>query len=96
MSEKSESIRDGAKLHKNSGRGNKKGDATWKDFVVDYKEFSKTFSISRDVWAKAVTDAIKSGTDKSPVIKVILGNGSQKIRLAIIEWELLEQLVVEE
>ena len=95
MSERGEAKRDGAKLHKNSGRNTTKGDATWKDFVVDYKEFSKTFGLSKDVWAKAVTDAIRSGTDKSPVIKVILGDGNSKVRLAVIEWELLEQLLGE-
>jgi hypothetical protein len=93
MSERGEAKRDGAKLHKNSGRNTVKGDATWNEFVVDYKEFSKTFGLSRSVWAKAVTDAIKAGRDKSPIIKVILGEGNNKIRLAVIEWELLEQLL---
>lgn len=96
MSERGEAKRDNAKLHKNSGRNTTKGDATWNQFVVDYKEFSKTFGLSKSVWAKAVTDAIKAGRDKSPVIKVILGDGGNKIRLAVIEWELLEQLLEEQ
>ncbi len=95
MSERGEAKRDNAKLHKNSGRGTTKGDATWNQFVVDYKEFSKTFGLSKSVWAKAVTDALKAGRDKSPAIKVILGEGNSKIRLAVIEWELLEQLLEE-
>lgn len=93
MSEKSESKRIGAKQHKNSGRNTQKGDATWKDFVVDFKEASKSFTLNQDVWAKVVTDSIKAGTDKSPALIVILGEGNKKTRLAIIELELLEQMV---
>jgi hypothetical protein len=92
MSEKNESKRIGAKQHKNSGRNNKKGDATWKDFVVDFKEASKSFTINQDIWAKVVTDSIKAGNDKSPLIALILGTENKKVRLAIIEFDLLEQL----
>lgn len=95
MSEKSESKRINAKQHKNSGRNNKKGDATWRDFVIDFKESSKSFTINQDVWAKAVTDSIKAGTDKSPAIVVILGEENKKTRLAIIEFDLLDQLTWE-
>ena len=90
-----ESKRIGARQHKNSGRNTKKGDATWRDFVVDFKESSKSFTINKDVWAKAVTDSIKAGTDKSPAIVVVLGEGNQKTRLAIIEFDLLDQLTWE-
>lgn len=95
MSEKNESKRIGAVQHKNSGRNTKKGDATWKDFVVDFKETAKSFTINQKVWAKVVTDSIKSGTDKSPAIVVILGEGNKKTRLAIIEFDLLDQLTEE-
>jgi outer membrane phospholipase A len=91
MSEKSESKRIGAKQHKNSGRNTKKGDATWENFTVDFKENSKSFTLNQDVWAKATTDAIRNGND--PAIVVVLGEGNKKIRLAIIELELLEQMV---
>lgn len=91
MSEKSESKRIGAKQHKNSGRNTKKGDATWNNFTVDFKENSKSFTLNQDVWAKATTDAIRNGND--PAIVVVLGEGSKKTRLAIIELELLEQMV---
>jgi outer membrane phospholipase A len=91
MSEKSESKRIGAKKHKNSGRNTKKGDATWENFTVDFKENSKSFTLNQDVWAKATTDAIRNGND--PAIVVVLGEGNKKIRLAIIELELLEQMV---
>lgn len=96
MSEKSESKRLGAKQHKNSGRGTVKGDATWELFVVDFKEVSKSFTLNQDVWAKATTDAIKSGKDKSPAIIVVIGDGNKKVRLAVVELALLEQLMEEE
>lgn len=91
MSEKSESKRIDAKQHKNSGRNTKKGDATWQNFTVDFKEYPKGFTVNQDNWAKAVTDAIRNGND--PAIFVVLGEGNKKTRLAIIELELLQQMV---
>lgn len=91
MSEKSESKRIKAKQHKNSGRNTKKGDATWHNFTVDFKECSKSFTLNKDVWAKATTDAIKNNND--PAIFVILGEGNSKVRLAIIEFDVLKQFV---
>jgi outer membrane phospholipase A len=90
MSERSESKRIGAKQHKNSGRNNTKGDASWKNFVIDFKEVGKSFTLNKDVWAKAVTDALKKNAD--PAIVVIIGQGNTKTRLAIIEMDMLEQL----
>jgi hypothetical protein len=95
MTEKNESKRIGAKQHKNSGRNTQKGDATWKNFVVDFKEATKSFTLNKDVWAKIVTDSIQAGRDKSPAIVVILGEGNSKVRLAIIEMDMLEQLTEE-
>jgi len=91
MSERSESKRLGAKQHKNSGRNTHKGDATWKNFTVDFKEVGKSFTLNQKVWAKATTDAIKNNND--PAIVVVVGEGTNKIRLAIIELAILEQLV---
>jgi hypothetical protein len=91
MSEKTESKKLGAKQHKNSGRNTKKGDATWENFTVDFKEYPKGFTVNQDNWAKAVTDAIRNGND--PAIVVVLGEGNRKTRLAIIELSLLEQLI---
>ena len=91
MSERSESKRIGAKQHKNSGRNNTKGDASWNNFVIDSKEVGKSFTLNKEVWAKAVTDAIKKNAD--PAIVVVLGTGNNKVRLAIIEMDMLEQLV---
>lgn len=91
MSEKNESKRIGAKQHKNSGRGNKKGDASWENFTVDFKEVGKSFTLNKDVWAKASTDAIRNGND--PAIVVIIGEEGIKTRLAIIELSLLDQIL---
>jgi hypothetical protein len=93
LSERTESKRIGAKQHKNSGRNTHKGDATWKNFTVDFKEVGKSFTLNKDVWAKAVTDAIRNGND--PAILVILGEGNSKVRLMITEFEIMEQLTGE-
>jgi outer membrane phospholipase A len=91
MSERSESKRIGAKQHKNSGRNTKKGDATWNNFTVDFKESAKSFTLNKDVWAKVVTDAIKNNND--PALVVVLGEGNKKVRLAIIEVDILNQIL---
>jgi len=93
MSERGEAKRIGAQQHKNSGRGMKKGDATWRNYVVDFKEYSKSFSINQEVWAKAVTDCMKVDKSKSPAIIVVLGEGSRKVRLAVVELSELERLI---
>jgi hypothetical protein len=95
MSERGEVKRDGAKAQKNSGRGEyQKGDAQWHDFVVDYKEYEKSISVSQAIWAKICTDTFKVNRDKYPVLKLILGaSDKRKTRLAVIEWELFEQMV---
>lgn len=93
MTEKNESKRIGATQHKNSGRNTKKGDATWRNFTVDFKEYPKGITINKDIWAKAVTDAIRNHND--PAIFIVLGEGNAKVRLAVIEVELLEQLTDE-
>jgi hypothetical protein len=91
MSERSELKRIGAKPHKNSGRGMKKADGSLDRYVVDVKEYSKSFSVSQDVWAKIVTDTLKVDRSKSPVIMLVLGE-TKKVRLAIIEWNEFEEL----
>lgn len=94
MSERGEARRDGAKLQKNSGRGQfSKGDATWKMFLIDYKEYSKSFSVTLKEWAKVCRDAARTGLDSYPLIKVVLGPDEKKIRLGVLEWSMLEELV---
>jgi hypothetical protein len=93
MSERSEVKRDGAKAQKNSGRGEyQKGDAKWKSFLVDYKEANKSFALNKDVWSKICTDTFKVNRDMHPALKIIIGNDS-RVRLGIIEWSILEELI---
>jgi hypothetical protein len=93
MSERAEVKRDGAKAQKNSGRGEyQKGDAKWKSFVVDYKESKASFTLNKDVWAKICTDTFKVSRDMHPALKIIIG-GDSKVRLGIIEWSVLEELI---
>jgi hypothetical protein len=93
MSERREIARDGAKAQKNSGRGKyQKGDAKMDGYLVDYKEYEKSFSVSKDVWLKICTDAMRSGKELEPVIKLILGKDQGLTRLAIISWEEFERL----
>jgi len=93
MSERGEAKRINAKLHKNSGRNYTKGDATWNNYVVDFKEYSKSFTLSQDVWAKVVTDCMTVDRSKSPAIIVVLGEGNKKVRLAVVELDELERLI---
>ncbi len=90
--EKADAKRMGAKLNKNSGRGMKKGDGTWHNFLVDWKFAKKSFTLNKDVWAKVVTDTLKSDREKNPALIIVLGEGNQTVRLAIIEQEVLEEL----
>lgn len=92
MSEKSELKRIGAKPHKNSGRGMVKADGSLDDFVIDVKEYTKSYSVSEDSWSKIVTDTLRVDRKKNPALMVVLGKGAKKVRLAIIEWEVFEQL----
>ena len=82
----------GAKLNKNSGRGMRKGDGTWRNFLVDWKFANKSFTLNKSVWAKVVTDTLKSDREKNPALIIVLGEGNQTVRLAIIEQEVLEEL----
>lgn len=91
--EKAEAKRMGAELHKNSGRGKvKKGDGNWRRFIVDWKFAAKSFTLNKDVWAKVVTDTLKSDREKNPALIVVLGEGNETVRLVIIEQEVLEEL----
>lgn len=73
MSEADEIKRDGAKPVKNSGRskGTNKGDAILEPFLVDYKEYNKSFGVTREFWAKISTDAINNGR-RQPALKLVI------------------------
>ena len=74
----------GAAPVKNSGRGLQKGDGTWGEFLVDVKEYSKSFSISRAVWAKISTDAVKNG-NRQPLLALVLGEpGVPPLRVFVV------------
>jgi hypothetical protein len=92
VSEKSELKRAGLKAHKNSVRGALKADGSDDQFVVDVKEYSKSFSISQDNWAKIVTDTLKVDRAKNPALMLVIGDGNKKVRLAVIEWQVFEEL----
>jgi hypothetical protein len=91
--EAAELKRMGAKAHKNSGRNMVKADGNNADFVIDVKEAGRSFTINQDVWAKICTDAMKVDKNKSPLLQLVIGEGSQKIRLSVIEWSILEDLI---
>lgn len=95
MSEKSEAARDGAKLQKNSGRGkHDKGDAVLEPFLVDYKEYTESFSVSRKVWAKLQLDAFKAGR-REPAFKLVLGeeDSKDKLRVWVISDAMFHELL---
>lgn len=79
--------KDGAKLVKNSGRGQNKGDAVRGNLCIDYKfTDSKSYSISEKNWRKHENDSFRAG--KEPVIVSVfrmLGG----LRLAIVRWDYL-------
>jgi len=92
--EKIEANRMGATVHKNSGRGKiQKGDGSWKNFIIDWKFASRSFTLNQNIWAKIVTDQMKVDKNKSPALILVLGEGNKKIRLAVIELSELERLV---
>lgn len=93
MSEKIEARRDGARMTKNSGRGQfQKGDALLDIFTVDYKEFAKSFSLSRKVWGKVCSDAFKNNHTE-PALKVILGDGNDRVRLWVVSEEIIHDYI---
>jgi hypothetical protein len=93
LSEAGELKRIGAKAHKNSGRGQYyKGDGNTDEFIVDVKEAGKSFTLNQDIWAKIVTDTLRTDKTKYPALLLAIGE-TQKIRLAVIEWAALEDLM---
>jgi hypothetical protein len=90
-SELREIKRFGGSAQKNSGRGkHKKGDARLHNFIVDVKEYAKSFSISRTVWAKICTDAAKGGAE--PALMLALGEGTQITRLWVIGDQMFKEM----
>ncbi len=95
MTEKRQIERDGATPQKNSGRGwVQKGDAKLGPFLVDYKEYTESFSVSRDNWAKLQSDAFRAQRSV-PAFRLILGekDGMQKLRLWVIGEDMFNEML---
>lgn len=93
MSEEQEIKRDGAKPQKNSGRGkHEKGDATLGPFCYDIKEYTNSYSVSRNSWGKICTDAYTSGS-MVPALKLVLGGGDKKVRLWVIGESMFNEML---
>lgn len=88
MSEKDLAKKDGASLVKNSGRGFHKGDAILEPFLLDYKEYSSSYTISKVNWEKHKTDSRRENW-RQPCIAVVL---DETTRLAIIDWDMFIQM----
>lgn len=82
----------GGRPQKNSGRGlYQKGDAILSQFIVDVKEYAKSFSLSRNVWGKISTDAAKHR--KEPALMICLGVGKDTTRLWVIGDDMFMQML---
>lgn len=96
MTESKQIARDGAKPQKNSGRGwIQKGDATKGPFLVDYKEYSESFGVSRKNWAKLQSDAFKA-QQRQPAFRLILGdadNPNDRLRLWVIGDAMFDEML---
>lgn len=89
MSEKEIADSIGAELVKNSGRGTRKGDMLWNEFVVDAKE-GKSFVLNEKSWSKICMDTKTYGVDSVPMLLRVLDNGA---RIACIPLDILEELI---
>lgn len=95
MSEADEIKRDGATPVKNSGRsrGTNKGDAILEPFLIDYKEYGKSFGITKEFWAKISTDAINNGR-RIPALKLVIGEeGETRTRLWVIGDKMFHEML---
>jgi hypothetical protein len=86
MSEEFELKRIGATPVKNSGRsrGIEKGDGVLEPFLVDVKEYTNSFSVSRDNWKKLSTDAIHNGRRQPMLVLALIKEGEAPIRLWVV------------
>jgi hypothetical protein len=89
-SEAYEIKRFGGKAQKNSGRGAvAKGDATLGPFLVDVKEYEKSYAISLDNWAKICSDAVRAGR-MQPALNIVLGK-ENRVRI----WAVSDRMFME-
>ena len=91
-SEAAEIRRFGGKPQKNSGRGAvAKGDATLGPFLVDVKEYEKSYSISMENWAKICSDAVRLGR-KQPALNVVLGS-TNRVRVWVVSETMFMEML---
>jgi hypothetical protein len=84
---------DGAEIVKNSGRGQRKGDARLYNLLIDYKfTEASSFSVNLKSWEKHAQDAWGEGYE--PVIVPVFESHRGK-SLAIVDWEFLKGLVTD-
>ena len=68
-----------------------KGDAILEPFLVDIKEYTQSFSVSRSNWAKLCSDAVTNGR-REPLFHLALGEeGKPPVRL----WVMSEAMGIE-
>jgi hypothetical protein len=95
MTEEKEIARFGGKAQRNSGRGIlAKGDAVLEPFLVDVKEYSESFGVSRKVWAKLQGDAFKA-QQRQPALMLALGSkeDTAKLRLWVISDTMFKEML---
>lgn len=95
MTEAKQIKRDGAKAQKNSGRGMyQKGDARLGPFLLDYKEYTESFAVSRTNWAKLQSDAFRTGQSQ-PAFRLILGSkdNPNPLRLWVIGDDMFKEML---
>jgi len=81
----------GATPHPNSGRGTKKGDASYPGITIDFKFGEKSFSFNKDVWRKICSDA--HSNHQSPAIAIVMGARDEpKTRLWVIDDGLFQEM----
>ena len=83
--------KDSAELVKNSGRGMRKGDARYQNFIIDYKfTEAKSFSLNVDKFKKHEKDAWKEGMEGCFV--VVFDNSNEK-SIALVDWDILKSIL---
>jgi hypothetical protein len=95
LTEKKQIERDGAVAQKNSGRGwVHKGDARLGPFLIDYKEYTESFSVSRTNWAKLQSDAFRTAQSQ-PAFRLVLGSkdNPNPLRLWVIGDDMFREML---
>lgn len=73
-----------------------KGDARKGPFLIDYKEYTESFSVSRTNWAKLQSDAFRTAQSQ-PAFRLLLGDkenkDADKLRLWVISDEMFEEML---